>query len=164
MFAQLCVYCGAIAQAHATVAGITTFPTYKIRYYQQNSNAEVVVAGADAGDCMCLDYCVAALMLLAVLDVALDFVHFLFAVVRWVVTSVKAPIPFHLSTSTLPLRAMVTITMLAVHPVACAMLIVLMVVAFKTSRVISIIVYRPAVHLPHPTFERLLQVACGLYP
>ena len=160
MFAQLCVYCSALAQSYATVAGITTFPTFKIRYYRQSSNAEVVVSGSSVGDCMCMDYAVAALVLLVVLDVALDFIHVSFAVARWVVTSTKSPIPFHLSTSTLPLRAMVTITLLAIHPVACALLLVLMVVTFKTSRVISTSVYRPAVHLPHPTFERLLQVTC----
>jgi len=62
---------------------------------------------------------------------------------RWVVTSTKSPIPFHLATATLPLRAMVAVTLLALHPVACAVMIVMMVASFKTSRVISIVTYKP---------------------
>jgi hypothetical protein len=72
MFAQLCVYGGALAQAHATITGITYLPTYQIRYYEQDG--KVVAAGTSNGDCMCLDYCVSAFILLALFDIAFDIV------------------------------------------------------------------------------------------
>jgi hypothetical protein len=72
MFAQLCVYGCAIAQAYATITGITSFPTYQIRYYEQDG--KVVAAGTADGDCMCLDYCVSAFVLLVMFDITFDIV------------------------------------------------------------------------------------------
>jgi hypothetical protein len=72
MFAQLCVYGCALAQAYATITGITSFPTYQIRYYEQDGKVEA--AGTSEGDCMCLDYCTSAFVLLVMFDIAFDIV------------------------------------------------------------------------------------------
>ena len=56
MVAQLCVYGSVLAQTYATITGMTSFPTFQMRYFQQNG--AVVAAGYAQGDCMCLDYCV----------------------------------------------------------------------------------------------------------
>jgi hypothetical protein len=156
MFAQLLVYCSALVQSYVTVTGATVFPSYRLLYSATNSG--VASTGAADGDCMCLDYCVAALVLLMFFDVSLDVIYACIAVARWIISSVKSTIPCHISTSPLPLRAMVMVTLLAVHPVACLLMIAFMVVVMKLLRIICISVYKPAVHLPHPTVERLIQV------
>ena len=156
MFAQLCVYGSVLAQAYATVSGTTSFPTFQVRYYLQNG--AVVAAGYAEGDCMCLDYCLSAIVLFLVFDVAIEMLYICAVVGVWVVTSVKTTIPCHLSTSSLPLRTMLLITLLGIHPIACFMMVVLIIVAMKALRFACVVIYKPAVHLPHPAVERLLQV------
>jgi hypothetical protein len=152
MFAQLLVYISVLLQSYVTITGATTFPSYRLFYSGTDAS------GSADGDCMCLDYCVAALVLLMVFDVSLDVVYACIAVARWIISSEKSTIPCHISTSSLPLRAMVMVTLLAIHPVACLLMIAFMIVVMKLLRIICISIYKPAVHLPHPTVERLIQV------
>ena len=148
--------CSALAQSYVTVTGIAGFPSYRLVYLHNSGN--VVAVGSVDGDCMCLDYCVAAIVLLVLFDVLLDVMYACVAVGRWIIYSVKSTIPCHLSTSSLPLRAMLMVTLLAVHPVACFVMVVVMIVVMKLLRFICIAIYKPAVNLPHPTVEKLLQV------
>ena len=156
MFAQLCVYSSVLAQCYVTITGATGYPSYRIFYNQQSSSG--AARGAAEGDCMCLDYCVSALVLLAVLDVSLDVVHLCTAVSKWILTSVKSTIPSHIATASLPLQVMLMVTLLAVHPVACGVVLALMIVVMKLMRFICITIYKPAVHLPHPSVDRMIQV------
>lgn len=156
MVAQLCVYGSVLAQTYATITGMTSFPTFQMRYFQQNG--VVVAAGYAQGDCMCLDYCVSAIVLFVLFDIALEVLYVCAAVTMWAATSAKATIPCHLSTSSLPLRCMLLVTLLGIHPIACLMMVALLIIAMKALRFACVVIYRPAVHLPHPAVERLLQV------
>jgi hypothetical protein len=157
MFAQLCVFGSVLAQTYATVSGMTSFPTFQVRYYERNG--AVAAVGYSDGDCMCLDYCVSAIVLFVVFDVAIELLYVCAAVSIWLVTSVKTTIPCHLSSSTLPFRTMVLVTLLGVHPIACFMMVALLIIAMKALRFACIVIYKPAVKLPHPAVERLLQVS-----
>ncbi len=162
MFAQLCVYGSVLAQTYATITGMTSFPTFQIRYLQQNG--AVVAVGYNEGDCMCLDYCVSSIVLFVLFDIALEVLYVCATVTLWVATSTKATIPCHLSTSSLPLRCMLLVTLLGIHPIACLMMVALLIIAMKALRFACVVIYRPAVHLPHPAVERLLQVRVASPP
>ena len=74
-------------------------------------------------------------------------------------TTAKATVPCYISTFTLPLRAMLIVSLLAVHPVACLLMLAYMIITMKALRLTCIIIYTPAVHLPHPAVEKVIQVS-----
>ncbi len=54
---------------------------------------------------------------------------------------------------------MLLVALLVVHPVACFLLLMFMIITTKALRIISIAIYTPAIHLPHTAIEKLIQVS-----